>query len=116
LVALAGVAAASGVGSAASSYLNQLMNEKEHDEVDFGTVVIDGLWGAIGGALSLGMAGVGGSTCQTLAQNFALRGKDLMVQIGNDFSAAVIISAATWFNGTKMSMIRDGKAILSSSF
>jgi hypothetical protein len=29
---------------------------------------------------------------------------------------SMFISAATWFNGTEMSMIRDGKAILLSSF
>lgn len=45
LVALAGVAAASGVGSAASSYLNQRMNGKEHDEVDFGTALLIGTAG-----------------------------------------------------------------------
>jgi len=46
LVALAGVALASGAGGAASSYVNQRMNGRSHDEVDWGTVAIDGVWGA----------------------------------------------------------------------
>jgi RHS repeat-associated protein len=105
LVALAGVAAASGAGGAAGSYVNQRMNGVEHKDVDWGTVIIDGAWGAVGGAVSFGMADVGGITCKTLAANLALKGKDLVVQAGSDFATAAVISSGIWLNGSKMNML-----------
>ena len=105
LVALAGVAIASGAGGAASSYVNQRMNGKKHNEVDWDTVAIDGVWGAVGGALSFGAADVGGKACKTLAQNIALKGKKLVTQLASDLATATTISFGTWLNGTKMNML-----------
>jgi len=105
LVALAGVAAASGVGGGISSYVNQRMNGVDHNNVDWGTVAIDSAWGAVGGMLSFGMADVGGATCKTLAENLVLKGKDLVIQAATDFTTASAISAGTWLNGSKMNML-----------
>ena len=107
LIALAGVATASGFGGAAGSYLNQRMNGAKHEEVDWGTVAIDGVWGAVGGMLSFGMADIGGKACKTLAQNLALKGKDLIRQVLDDFLTSSIISAGVWLNGTKMNKLRE---------
>ena len=116
LVALAGVALASGAGGAASSYVNQRMNGRSHDEVDWGTVAIDGVWGAIGGALSFGTADVGGKTCKTLAENLALKGKAFWSQAASDFATTITIAAGTWLNGTKMNLLREGKATVASVY
>ncbi len=110
LAALVGVAIASGAGGAAGSYVNQRMNGVEHENVDWETVIIDGIWGAVGGMLSFGTADVGGKMCRTLAENLALRGKAFFIQAGSDFVMAATISAGTWLNGTKMQLIREGKA------
>ena len=106
LIALSGVVLASGVGGAAGSYVNQIMSDKTHDEVDWGEVIVDGVWGAIGGALSFGVADVGGKTCQTLAKNLALRGKAFWQQVGNDFLTTLAITFGTWLNGTKMKSLQ----------
>ena len=105
LVAFTGVALFSGFGGAAGSYVNQRMNGAKHEEVDFGTVVIDGVWAAVGGMLSFGMADVGGRTCKTLAENLALKGKDRAIQAATDFTTATMISSGTWLNGSKMNML-----------
>ena len=110
LVALAGVTLASGAGGAASSYVNQRMNGKSHDEVDWGTVAIDGVWGAVGGALSFGTADVGGKMCKSLAENLALKGKAFWRQAGSDFVTTLTIAAGTWLNGTKMNLLKEGKS------
>lgn len=110
LVAFAAVTLASGAGGAASSYVNQRMNGKSHDEVDWATVAIDGVWGAVGGALSFGTADVGGKMCKTLAENLSLKGKALLSQAGSDFATTFTIAAGTWLNGTKMNLLREGKA------
>ena len=116
LVALAGVALASGAGGAASSYVNQRMNGRSHDEVDWGTVAIDGVWGAIGGALSFGTADVGGKMCKTLAENLALKGKAFWSQAASDFATTITIAAGTWLNGTKMNLLREGNATVASVY
>ena len=105
LVAFAGVALASGAGGATGSYVNQRMNGVPHNEVDWGTVAIDGLWGTVGGMLSYGMADVGGKLCNTLRDNLALRGKSFVLQVTRDFITTAIIAAGTWLNGTKMNML-----------
>ncbi len=105
LVAFAGVAIGSGCGGAAGSYVSQRMNGIRHEDVDWGTVAIDGVWGAVGGMLSFGMADIGGRACKTLAENLALKGTDLAIQVATDFATATIISAGTWLNGSKMNML-----------
>ena len=112
LVAFAGVTLASGAGGAVSSYVNQRMNGTAHENVDWGTVFIDGVWGAVGGALSFGTADVGGKMCKTLAENLALKGKTRLVQAGSDFFTTLTIAAGTWLNGTKMNLLREGKATI----
>ena len=116
LVAFAAVTLASGAGGAASSYVNQRMNGKSHDEVDWTTVAIDGVWGAVGGALSFGTADVGGKMCKTLAENLSLKGKALLSQAGSDFATTFTIAAGTWLNGTKMNLLREGKAAVMSEY
>ena len=86
------------------------MNGKSHNEVDWGTVAIDGVWGAVGGALSFGTADVGGKMCNSLAENLALKGKAFWSQAGSDFATTLTIAAGTWLNGTKMNLLREGKA------
>jgi len=110
LVAFVGVTLASGAGGAASSYVNQRLNGKTHDEIDVGSVVIDGIWGAVGGALSFGTADVGGKMCRSLTENLALRGSSFWNQVGEDFSTAFTITFGTWLNGTKMNLLREGRA------
>ena len=108
-IGLIGIAVVSGIGSAGSSYINQRMNGMTHEEVDWGTVAIDGVWGSIGGAISFGVADIGGAACRTLAQNLALKGTAFWTQVGNDFSSTFAITIGTWFNGTKMGWMKDGK-------
>lgn len=60
LVALAIVSGGSGIGNAIASYTNQRMNGISHNEINWSTVVIDGLWGVVAGALSFGVADIGG--------------------------------------------------------
>ena len=107
LVAFAGVVAASGVGGAASSYVNQRMNGTERNKIDWGTVAIDGVWGAVGGALSFGMADIGGKACKTLAENLSLTGKELLKQAASDFTTTTTIAFGTWLNGSKMNMMYE---------
>ena len=116
LVALAGVALASGAGGAASSYVNQRMNGISHDKVDWGTVAVDGVWGTVGGALSFGTADVGGKMCKTLAENVALKGKAFWSQVGSDFATTLTIAAGTWLNGTKMNLLRNGNVTVASAY
>ena len=113
LVALAGVVTASGIGGAVSSYTNQRMNGTARNKIDWGTVAIDGVWGAVGGAFSFGVADIGGKMCKTLSENLALRGAALWKQIGSDFANTLIITAGTWLNGTKMNLLRESKAVRS---
>ena len=107
LVALAAVTAASGAGGAASSYVNQRMNGTSHKDVDWGTVAVDGIWGAVGGALSFGMADVGGQTVKTLRQTLAQPLKNIGKQAATDFATATVIAFGTWLNGTKMNTMRS---------
>ena len=107
LVAFAGVTIASGAGGATSSYINQRMNGKSHNEVDYETVIVDGVWGAIGGMLSFGTADIGGKTCKTLMENLALKGKAFLNQVGSDVATTFTITIGTWLNGTKMNSLRE---------
>ena len=61
IVAFSLVVTVSGLGSSLGSYVNQRMNGTEFEDIAWGAVVIDGVWGAIGGALSFGAADIG--TC-----------------------------------------------------
>ena len=38
------------------------------------------------------------------------------IQAGSDFVMAATVSAGTWLNGTKMQLIREGKAIPVSAY
>lgn len=105
LGALAGVAIASGFGGSASSYVNQRMNGVSHSEVDWETVAIDGVWGAIGGAISFGVADVGGPTCQTLKQIVSKPATEISKQAVDDLAMSAAISVGTWLNGSKMASI-----------
>ena len=112
LIALAAVAGASGLGGAAGSYVSQRMNGKSHNDVNWGDVVMDGVWGAIGGALSYGVADVGGKTCSTFAENMALQGAEFAEQVGTDVATNIVIGFGTWLNGSKMRMLGEGKATM----
>ena len=74
LIALAAVAGASGLGGAAGSYVSQRMNGESHNDVNWGDVVMDGVWGAIGGALSYGVADVGVKHVQHLQKIWLCKG------------------------------------------
>ena len=47
-----------------------------------------------------------GKTCQTLAKNLVLRGKEFWQQVGNDFLTTLAITFGTWLNGTKMKSLQ----------
>ena len=94
-----------GIGGATSSYINQRMNGKSHSEVDFRTVAIDGVWGAVGTMLSIGTAGIGSNQVQNLRQILSKPIKKIAKQAVDDFSMSAIISFGTWLNGTKMSIL-----------
>lgn len=107
IVAFAAVTIAGGIGGAASSYVNQRLNGKSHDEIDVGTVIMDGAWGAVGAALTFGVADVGGPQAQTLRQIFKQPVKKILNQAANDFATSFVISASTWLNATKMNYLRQ---------
>jgi len=102
-----GVVVISGLGGAASSYVNQQMNGVPFSETGPGTIIIDAIWGAVGGALSFGTADVGGKMCKTLAENLALKGKDFWNQVGSDFATSLITTTGTWLNGTQMNLLSE---------
>ena len=81
------------------------MNGVSHENIDWGTVAIDGAWGVIGGAISFGTADIGGKACKTLADNLALSGKEMLKQAGDDLLTDITVSTGTWLNGTKMNML-----------
>ena len=107
IVAFAAITIAGGIGGAASSYVNQRMNGKSHDEIDVGTVIMDGAWGAVGAALTFGVADVGGPQAQMLRQIFKQPVKKILNQAANDFATSFVISASTWLNATKMNYLRQ---------
>ena len=68
---------------------------------------MDGVWGAIGGALSFGMADIGVKMCKNLAQNPALKGKAFWSQAGSDFATSFTISLGSSLNATKMKALQE---------
>lgn len=106
IVAFAAVTIAGGVGGATSSYVNQRMGGKSRSEIDTRTVIMDGVWGAVGAALTFGVADVGGPQAQTLRQSLMQPGKKILNQAANDFATSVVISAGTWLNATKMNYLK----------
>ena len=92
LIALAAVSMASGVGGAAGSYVNQRMNGTDHKSIDWATVAIDGVWGAIGGALSFGVADIGGATVKTTREIISQPIKKVAKQAVSDFAATSVIA------------------------
>ncbi len=102
IVAFAAVTTVSGFGGAAGSYINQRMSGKEHDEVNWKSVAISGVWGAIGGAISFGVADIGGATCQTLKQTLSHSLKEIFKQAGSDLATTSAITFGTWLNDAGM--------------
>ena len=109
LIAFAAVSAASGVGGAAGSYVNQRMNGTAHDNIDWATVAIDGVWGAVGGALSFGVADIGGATVKTAKQIISQPAKKVAEQAVSDFATTSVIALGAWYNGSKMHTLRARK-------
>ena len=105
LIAFGAVVLGSGASNFAGSALNQTLNGKT---IDWGTAAIDGLWGAVGGALSFGLADVGGATSKTLKQIFSQSGQKIAKDIGEDLLMDITISGSTWINGSKMNLLKDG--------
>jgi len=91
LLALALVSGLSGVGAGFTSCINQRLNGKD---IDVGTAIVDGLWGAVGGALSFGLAG-GGDSFQSLKQIFAQPAKKVVQQAAYDLTMATMVSTGT---------------------
>ena len=96
----------SGIGSGVSSYVNQKISNDPDVGIDWGTVIVDGIWGTVAGALSFGMADVGGATSKTLREIISQPGREILKQAGTDILTTFVITAGTWFNGTKMNAIR----------
>ena len=96
----------SGLGGATGSYVNQRMNGIAHNEVDWGAVAVDGVWGAIGGAVSYGVADVGGPGCTTLSNTLSKPAVEVGKQLVEDATTTAVITGTTWLNGTKMNMLR----------
>ena len=107
LVAFAAVTAAGGFGGAVSSYVNQRMNGTKHENIDVGTIVVDTIWGAVGGVLSYGAADIGSTACKTLSDIFSQSGKEIGKQMMSDMSVTAVIGAGTWLNGAKMNAVRN---------
>ena len=61
--------------------------------------------GAVGAAVSFGMADVGQVTFKTI---FSQSAKDMARQAATDFGISSVISFGTWLNGTKMNGIKKG--------
>ena len=105
VVVLAAVTVAGGFGGATSSYVNQRMNGVAHEEVNWASVAVDGAWGAVGAALTFGVADVGGPGAQTLNEIFKQSGRKILKQAGEDFLMSTVISAGTLLNAEKMKYI-----------
>ena len=105
VVVLAAVTVAGGFGGATSSYVNQRMNGVAHEEVNWASVAVDGAWGAVGAALTFGIADVGGPGAQTLKEIFKQSGRKILKQAGEDFLMSTVISAGTLLNAEKMKYI-----------
>ena len=94
-----------GIGGAASSYTNQRMNGTSHKDVDWNCVIVDGIWGAVGAALTFGVADVGGPAMKTTREILKQSTHKIVKQATTDFATSVVISAGTWLNGTKAKLI-----------
>lgn len=111
LVVLGAVTIASGAGGGVSSYVNQRMNGTPREEVDWLTVGIDSLFGAVGGAFSFGLADVGGAASKTLKQILSQPLRKIGQQAVEDFVATTIVTAGMWLNGTKLNTIKNAKSV-----
>ena len=94
-----------GIGGALSSYVNQRMNGIKFRDLDWGAIIIDGIWGAVGTAFSYGLADVGGPKAMTFKDIMKLPGKKILKKAAEDFTYSATISFGTWLNGPKMKYI-----------
>jgi RHS repeat-associated protein len=109
IVALAAVSLASGFGSALGSYTNQRMNGVPSNSIDWGAVAIDGVWGAVGGALSFGVADVGGPTCLTTRQIVSQPVNRVVSQAFGDLSTNLAIGTGTSLNSMAVNRMIKGE-------
>ena len=113
LAALAAVSVVSGIGGATGSYVNQRMNGISHQNINWGMVAIDGIWGIIGGALSFGTADVGGITEKTVKQTLSQSIKAIGKQAVSDLATTSVIGIGTWYNASKLHTLRARKCEIS---
>ena len=106
-VALPAIALAGGVSTAAASYTNQRLNGTSHKDVDYEAVVVDSLWGTVGGFISGAIADVGGATCQSFGQILSQSTKQIAQQATYDLTMATIVSTGTALCATGTSSVRD---------
>ena len=109
IVALTAVSLASGAGSAIGSYTNQRMNGVSSNNIDWCTVAIDGVWGIVGGALSFGVADVGGPTCLTTRQIVSQPINRVVSQAFGDVTTNIAIGTGTALNSTAVNRMIKGE-------